>query len=229
MKHVIIGDLHGRDIWKRVNFSSYGKAVFLGDYVDSFKRSDKVILENLQELLELKKSYPEKIVLLLGNHDVQYLHYPKYYCPGFRASIQPDLTNLFNDNRNLFQIAYQRRDFLFTHAGITNRWWRALRESFTYNILHHTGDTIADTINRIERETQNSSVFAYSRYRTGHDSNGGPLWADYMETFQDALNAYHQFVGHSPQDEPKHLCWHGKSITYLDVLHKQAYFHELHC
>jgi len=46
MKHVIIGDLHGRDVWQQVNFSKYEKAVFLGDYVDSFKRSDRVILDN---------------------------------------------------------------------------------------------------------------------------------------------------------------------------------------
>jgi len=33
-----------------------------------------------------------------------------------------------------------------------------------------------------DRETQNSGIFAYSRYRTGHDGDGGPLWADMAET-----------------------------------------------
>ncbi len=229
MKHIIIGDLHGRDSWKWANMAGAGRVVFLGDYVDSFKRSDDVILDNLQAIITLKKSYPEKIVLLLGNHDVQYLHFPKYYCPGFRASIQPELTKLFTENRDLFQIAYQRRNFIFTHAGISNQWWRALRCSFTYHILCHTGDTIADTINRIERETQNSSIFAYSRYRTGHDSDGGPLWADMVETWTDSLNGYHQFVGHTPQGQPIASVSRGKSITYLDILHKQIYFHEIHC
>src|SRR5665213_1183842 len=119
MKHVIISDLHGRDIWKQVDFSRYDKAVFLGDYVDSFKRPDNVILENLEEIIRLKSTYPQKIVLLLGNHDVQYLHYPRYYCPGFRQSMQPALTSLFKEHRDLFQIAYQKQNFIFTHAGIT--------------------------------------------------------------------------------------------------------------
>src|ERR1700748_2969021 len=105
MKHVIIGDLHGRTIWERVNFSNYQKAVFLGDYVDSFTRSDGVILDNLKNIIALKKQYPEKIVLLLGNHDVQYLHYPQYHCPGFRPCLQPELTNIFRSNRGLFQMA----------------------------------------------------------------------------------------------------------------------------
>ncbi|TSJ40960.1 metallophosphoesterase [Mucilaginibacter corticis] len=229
MKHIVIGDLHGRDSWKQINFSKYDGAVFLGDYVDSFKRSDQMIPNNLRAIIALKKLYPQKIILLLGNHDVQYLHYPKYHCPGFRLSMQPALSALFQDNRHLFQIAYQRRNFLFTHAGITNRWFYNFRRSFAYSLLYRTGDTIADTLNRFETQTENSTIYSYSRYRTGHDSDGGPLWADYLETFHDSLNGYHQFVGHNPQDQPKQLCRKGKSITYLDVLHKQAYFHEIHC
>ena len=143
--------------------------------------------------------------------------------------MQPQLTKLFRAHRHHFQIAYQRRDFLFTHAGITNLWWRAFKSTFTYDLLYHTGDNIADTINRIHTETQNSTIFAYSRHRTGHDSDGGPLWADIAETWQGSLNGYHQFVGHSPQNGPITSVSKGKSITYLDVLHRQIYFHEIHC
>jgi predicted phosphodiesterase len=60
MKHVIIGDLHGRDVWKKVDFQQFQKAIFLGDYVDSFKRSDKQILQNLKEIIALKKQHPKK-------------------------------------------------------------------------------------------------------------------------------------------------------------------------
>jgi predicted phosphodiesterase len=229
MKHLIIGDLHGRDWWKKADIAGADRVVFLGDYTDSFKRPDKVIRRNLEEIIALKKKYPAKIILLLGNHDVQYLHYPKYYCPGFRSSMQPQLTRLFTENRNLFQIAYQHRNFIFTHAGITNRWFRMFSRTFAYRLLHHVGDTIADTINRFELETQNSGIYAYSRYKTGHDSDGGPLWADLVETWNDSLNGYDQFVGHTPVDQPTASISRGKSITYLDVLHKQTYFHEIHC
>lgn len=36
MKHIVIGDLHGKDIWQTIDFTQYEKVVFLGDYVDSF-------------------------------------------------------------------------------------------------------------------------------------------------------------------------------------------------
>lgn len=104
MKHAIIGDLHGRDNWRDIYSRAFDKIVFLGDYVNSDTFSDAAILENPERIINLKKKYPEKIVLLLGNHDVQYLHFPRYRCTGFSPSMQPELTNLFNTNRYLFQI-----------------------------------------------------------------------------------------------------------------------------
>jgi hypothetical protein len=92
-------------------------------------------------------------------------------------------------------MAYQCRNTIFTHAGITNTWWRRFR----------------DSIAAAKAMTIRSSI------------------ADFMETSQDAPNGYHQFVSHSALPEMKHFSWHGKSITFLDVLHKQAYFHEPHC
>jgi len=150
MKHVIIGDLHGRDVWQQVNFSKYEKAVFLGDYVDSFKRSDRVILDNLKAVIALKKRYPEKIVLLWGTHEFPYLHYPKYRCPGFRDSMQPELTHLFNSNRELFQMAYQRRNIIFTHAGITNTWYRRFRDSVAVYKVRTYKSSLADLLNAVE-------------------------------------------------------------------------------
>jgi len=45
----------------------------------------------------------------------------------------------------------------------------------------------------------------------------------------DSLNVYHQFVGHNPQDQPTASVTLGKSIANLDMLHKQPYFHKIHC
>lgn len=229
MKHIIIGDLHGRDLWKRVKFAQYEKVVFLGDYVDSFTRSDEVILRNLQDIIDLKKRHPKNVVLLWGNHDVQYLHFPKYRCPGFRESMQPKLTFLFQTNRELFQMAYQRRNIIFTHAGITNTWYRRFRDSVAAYKVRTPISSLADLLNDVEFSEYEEILYTYSPFRTGAKDDGGILWADYMETFHDTLNGYHQFVGHSPQDAMQHFSWRGKSITYLDVLHKQIYFHELHC
>ena len=66
MKHLIVGDLHGKDCWKSIDIDKYERVVFLGDYVDSFTLPDLVIDQNLQDIIVLKKAYSNKIVLLLG-------------------------------------------------------------------------------------------------------------------------------------------------------------------
>jgi len=118
MKHLVIGDLHGKDVWEEVDISSYDKIVFVGDYVDHWTLPDRFIYQNLQNVIELKRENFEKVELLLGNHDVQYLHYPHYLCSGFRPTMQRSLSFLFNENRDLFKVAYQRENFIISHAGI---------------------------------------------------------------------------------------------------------------
>lgn len=58
MKIRVIGDLHGRDWWKRkVETGDSDLNIFLGDYVDSYTVSDKQIINNLLDIIEFKKSY----------------------------------------------------------------------------------------------------------------------------------------------------------------------------
>jgi hypothetical protein len=45
---------------------------------------DLTIDRNLQDIIALKKACPEKVLLLLGNHDVQYMFYPHFRSSGFR-------------------------------------------------------------------------------------------------------------------------------------------------
>lgn len=118
MKHIFIGDIHGRDNWQTINVRKYDKIVFVGDYVDSHTLSDHAILENFKKITALKLRHPEKVVLLLGNHDIHYLHYPGHQCSGFRDSMQRGLTHLYNKHREDFQVAYQCGKHICTHAGI---------------------------------------------------------------------------------------------------------------
>src|SRR5690606_31273954 len=118
-KLIAIGDLHGRSVWQKIPFDHYDIIVFLGDYVDSVQFSEKEILDNFKAVIALKKSLPNKVILLLGNHDIQYLHYPKYPCSGFNPIMQKTLTEIYIQNKNLFQVAYQMKSHLFSHAGIS--------------------------------------------------------------------------------------------------------------
>ncbi len=226
MKHIIIGDIHGRDTWQEINIRNYEQIVFIGDYVDSHELSDFAILENLKKIIALKKRHSDKVVLLLGNHDVHYLHFPRYQCSGFRPSMQPALTSLFNKNRDLFQMAYQHGNYIFTHAGITNSWYNELLRLPILEAIREEKDNIADLINKVENTTQRYLLYATSIYRGGY-SNGGFLWADYKETSVDMLKDFHQVVGHTQVPDIHTITYSNKSVTYIDVLENQIKFHEL--
>ena len=226
MKHIAIGDIHGRDSWQRVNTKLYERVIFLGDYADSYTLSDLVILENLKKIIALKKRHPEKIVLLLGNHDVHYLHYPRFECSGFRATMQPELSALFRRNAALFQIAYQKDNYLFTHAGITNNWYSEIMRSPKLLEICEEGENLADKLNLLERSAFRGTLYDVGLERGGY-GYGGPLWADMKETFTDMLHGYHQIVGHTNVEDIRTISYTGRSMTYTDVFTTKEQFHEL--
>jgi predicted phosphodiesterase len=226
MKHIVIGDIHGRDTWQRVNTKLYEKIIFLGDYVDSYTLSDFTILENLKKILTFKKKNPEKVILLLGNHDVHYLHYPRFGCSGFRTTMQPELSALLRRNADLFQVAYQKDKYLFTHAGVTNSWYGEILRSPKLLEICEEGENLADQLNLLERSTFRGTLYDVGMERGGY-GYGGPLWADMKETFTDMLHGYHQIVGHTNVEEIRTVSYTGRSITYADVLTTKDQFHEL--
>lgn len=222
MKVCVIGDVHGRDLWKAFPLNDFDKVVFLGDYVDSFDKSNVQILHNLKEIIQYKKDNMDKVVLLLGNHDVSYIvPSQRGICSGFRPEAYYDLNDLFKENKDLFQVAYQiisfDKSYLFTHAGITSVWWNKFIKEYYPEDTIKTKD-IADIIN-YEFDRNNETLFDVGRVRGGWNKSGGPFWADKSETTAWLLPNLHQIVGHTPVKEiGTHVWKEGKaSITYCDT------------
>jgi predicted MPP superfamily phosphohydrolase len=124
MKTVSIGDTHGAEVADVVSkiIDLHDKFIFIGDYVDSFFFDNATITKNLLDIIELKKRHPDKIILLWGNHDIQYLPDNTYFCTGYRPEMHPDLSEIFHSNSDQLQFSYQVGDYLWTHAGV-NAWW----------------------------------------------------------------------------------------------------------
>ena len=72
MKTLILGDIHGRTIWKEIiEKENPDKVIFLGDYVDTHQFiSPRDQIENLEEILTYKEKNPDKVILLRGNHKI---------------------------------------------------------------------------------------------------------------------------------------------------------------
>ena len=198
MKIKVIGDIHGKDTWKKYNnFNDCDIIVFLGDYVDSFYESNETIYNNLEEIIQFKKDNKNKVILLLGNHDNQYLYLydSKYRCSGFRAEAANDLHCLLKDNSKLFVNSYQFNNWIFTHAGIRDNWFKNVyKGDITKNI--------AEQLNNPKSREQLRDLNNCGWYRGGWDQEGGIFWADKKE-MNKPLKNFNQVVGHTELKELK--------------------------
>ena len=230
MKILTISDLHGRSVWENIDFDSYDHIIFLGDYTDSYTFDDETIFNNLSAIIDLKSQQPDRFTLLIGNHDAQYMHFPQYGCSGFRIWAQPALTELFNQNKGLFQIAHQRGAYLFVHAGVTNKWLKRLIEKTEHEATVVTPEfDLAGLLNDVHQQSARfrNLLFEVGPKRGGTHPHSGPVWADRSETMADYLQGFHQVVGHTPVDDFTTVGNKTGSITYTDVLQTKTAFYEL--
>jgi predicted phosphodiesterase len=121
MKTVVIGDVHGRSLWKLiVNQENPDRVIFIGDYFDSFEISGVEQIQNFKEIIEYKEKSGKEVITLIGNHDHHYYPEVGYTgTSGYQSRIAPSITQVIDENRQHLQIAYSFDKFLFTHAGVS--------------------------------------------------------------------------------------------------------------
>lgn len=250
LKTYSIGDIHGRndwmyfthgspqdfEIWRTAvesgapaedtiwdeeydNFTSYDKIVFVGDYVDSFTVRNSEMKKNLEDILFFKKTLPDKVVLLLGNHDVQYI-VPNQICSGYRPEMKHDFYDIFHKNLDLFQLAYELGDVLWTHAGVTEGWLKELNKVMFdpngrfYDIIKERGEmSICEQLN-LAWELRLDVLYAVDAISGGSQMWAGPLWVRPHVLNNGSIPGFFQIVGHTPQA----AIWETDNVAYIDCL-----------
>ncbi len=112
---VLVGDTHGdRDATENV-ISKYLKnpyiIVFLGDYVDRGEFSK----ENIDFLLELKTKNPERLILLMGNHDSYGDVHPSY--TQFWNSLNDNELKMYKETLMELPLVASGKGFLALHGA----------------------------------------------------------------------------------------------------------------
>lgn len=198
MKIAIIGDLHGKNCWKKLlkdKIDAFDKIIFMGDYSDDswIYFEDKEIIDNLKEVIEFKIKYNNKTELLIGNHDFQYIvGYPT--ASRYRKSYAKEMHKIFNENEKLFKIIHIENNYIFSHAGITNGWINYIKEK--YKIENITMDNIEKEVNKVYKSDKEDCNIVSFR-RGGLNNFAGLLWADIEDLLEDAWIGYNQAVGHN--------------------------------
>lgn len=198
-KILVVPDIHGRSFWKEPvgkNLNVVDRIVFLGDYLDPYPdevidTSPNEILHNLKEIIELKRNYMEKVVLLKGNHDQHYAS--KRFCELAGGTRMDKLHwdeyhEIFKNHKDLFKIVYweiiKGIPYLFSHAGLTVFWLNKVN-----SMVWHLGDNkisvadqdIVNKLNALDDDGQGQdmlSVIGTSRSWFSNEKSGSVLWAD---------------------------------------------------
>lgn len=135
--YLIIPDVHGRIFWKepvsKILTETETHIIFLGDYLDPYsyewddgEDENRISIDRFKEIIQLKKDNPDRITLLLGNHDAGYA-ISTDICTTRRDYMNAgEIERLFRDNHDLFQIAEETtingNRIIFSHAGIFKAW-----------------------------------------------------------------------------------------------------------
>lgn len=192
MKICILGDIHGRTIWKQIiEKENPDKIIFLGDYVathDNISAAEQI--NNLNEILSYKEDNSDKVILLRGNHDVQHLGYYWASCSGLNYEVYQYMSeNSFKEHfLNLTQWIYidENLKTIFSHAGISSVWMNNAHVDNIYNI----------------NQLKPSELFAfipdslYDYY--GNSVTQPPVWIRPQTLCTCNIKDWDQVVGHTP-------------------------------
>jgi len=208
--YIIIPDVHGRAFWRdAVKGVPEVPVIFLGDYIDPYDYEgipDEEVFSGFEEIIELKRAYPDAVTLLLGNHDLHYVdrdleggRYDRLHADRNRAAIL--------DNADLFDMAHvvtvHATRLLFTHAGLRLGWIAKHRDIFDLVKYTDWADCLNDMWHDADRRPALLKALEdvpYSRW--GRCRYGSPIWND-VDDFEDGkeeLPGYCQIFGHSQQE-----------------------------
>lgn len=215
-KLLIIPDVHGRTFWRDPckDLSSYSKVIFLGDYVDCYSYEGVTRVQERQGLIDIidfKKSNQDKVVLLIGNHDYQYITGDG--CSRFSRTLYPEYHNLFLSNLDLFSLYHVEGNYLFSHSGILSDWLKT-NDLKLEDITLELRNQVIDPLNQV------------SSYRGGLDNYGSCIWADvreFLSRTNENKSGYFQIFGHTQLIEDP-LVYKDKKVADLDC--RQAFILE---
>ena len=208
---IIIPDVHGREFWKKAKeYINQGvKTIFLGDYLDPYSFegiSEEDAVANFEDIIDTAKKH-ENVQLLIGNHDCGYFFDTMINNCRTIYNYFYDIRAMFRDNKELFKLAYTENigniQFLFSHAGIDNRW-------LTENGKFMTGETVVDKVNSI-LDKENKIIIGL--LGCVPQSRGG--WTEYGScVWQDIHDWFSSFGEYNGIPNTTQICGHTMQLQY---------------
>ncbi|MDR3131075.1 MAG: metallophosphoesterase [Treponema sp.] len=213
-----IGDVHGRDFWKRCINRDFTEFYVLGDYFDSLELPYRKQYRNFMELAERARE-DRRIKLCLGNHDYHYLPEVKERYSGYQESRCREIGQILEKNLDLIRVVYVTAgNLIISHAGVSAWFMKRMEEA---------GYAGPEDINRAFAEDPSALSFNGENY-FGDDVTQSPLWIRPASLELQPVPGYSQIAGHTPVEEISSISLRDSeggliTITYIDTCGKSVY------
>ena len=206
-KILIMPDVHGRDFWiepvkKVINSEDYF-IVFLGDYLSCYPYEwepgidyNQIAIERFEEVLKFKNDNPDKVVLLMGNHDFGCFNSNICECRTDWKNWDK-INKMFFDNIKSFDLAWETKigdkRYFFSHAGVKKGWFE---------------NWVKDNLFKWDRDELPSADYFNNLFHTAYD-DGRSFDTKFTHDFETAIGIYSTYRG-----------WYGRdygSIVWADI------------
>jgi len=212
MKTIVLGDTHHRNTWEQiVEKESFDKIIFIGDYFDSRENISFIEgITNFKHIVQFKKNNPEKVILLIGNHDYHYFPFVHESYSGFNGNYKITIGSTLMENFNELQMCYIQDNICFTHAGLTKYFLKR------FNITE--GENLQQQINDLWLYKPLSFNFNGSD-PYGDNITQSCIWVRPNSLRKDSINMI-QVVGHTTHSSisSKHINEARDRIWCIDTL-----------
>lgn len=193
----VISDIHGRSNWIDPVTSvidHMDTLLIMGDYFDSFDITSDTQIETFRKIMNLKNSYPDKIVCLLGNHDYHYTDMTDNQYSGYQPNMRYIIKNLLvpNIENGNIVLAHRINNVLFTHAGVTNTW---LTNAVPFELKDEDMVDVDVLLNDIFKHRPQVLDIVIST--NGRTRSNSPIWVRPKALLSDQIPNYFQVVGHT--------------------------------
>ncbi|MBP5467830.1 MAG: metallophosphoesterase [Candidatus Riflebacteria bacterium] len=243
-KIAVVPDVHGKSFWKEVKekIDTLDEVVFIGDYLDSYTfkglLNRDIELNNFLEIINFKKEYPDKVILLLGNHDIGYLL--RLGCSRQVHGEMFDIyQNHFEENISLFQmteyIQLNNKKIFFSHAGILSKWAELISQKLDLDVDSLKSAILDGLFNNLIQKYNEPEYIVFLRWalwlvgpaRGGFEGSCGSIvWADSTE-WEGEENFFgkdiEQVIGHNRLSANKSL---SESVRCVDSVSPEVLFWE---